>query len=409
MRNGYRNFQKELENLIRNIRESDLSQTNKEDLLKFHENNVAMGLKISTQHSQLHNMFVICKLCKRNLRDSKKEDVVQIVRLIEEQNWRESYKKILKIMLKKFFKWVRQTRDYPEEVEWIRIGQKVGRILPEDLLTMEEIEAMAKAASNPRDRALVLILASSGCRIGELLSLKIKNVKFDSLGCVLLVNGKTGQRRVRILNKEHVKALVEWLDKHPLKDDPEAYVWVNLGNRHRYEQIGYNSVKFMIKELAVRIGIGKWADDKKRKYVGKKVTPHVFRHTLASIYAQKLPNAIMNEHFGWSQDSKMPSVYYHISGKNVDDALLKAHGLKPTEEEAKPISSRICPNCGEVNSILSHFCKKCNAFLDLSLAWKEKDEAVAKVLEELKKDEWFVKKVKKIIKELKLEKEFEEI
>jgi len=117
----------------------------------------------------------------------------------------------------------------------------------------------------------------------------------------------------------------------------------------------------------------------------------------------------MNEHFGWTQDSKMPSVYYHISGKNVDDALLKAHGLKPTEEEAKPISSRICPNCGEVNSILSHFCKKCNTFLDLSLAWKEKDEAVAKVLEELKKDEWFIKKVKKIIKELKLEKEFEEI
>jgi predicted transcriptional regulator len=34
---------------------------------------------------------------------------------------------------------------------------------------------------------------------------------------------------------------------------------------------------------------------------------------------------------------------------------------------------------------------------------------VAKVLEELKKDEWFVKKVKKIIKELKLEKEFKEI
>jgi site-specific recombinase XerD len=93
-------------------------------------------------------MFVICKLCKRNLRDAKKEDVVQIVRLIEEQNWRESYKKILKIMLKKFFKWVRQTRDYSEEVEWIRIGQKVGRILPEDLLTIEEIEAVAKAASN---------------------------------------------------------------------------------------------------------------------------------------------------------------------------------------------------------------------------------------------------------------------
>jgi len=48
---------------------------------------------------------------------------------------------------------------------------------------------------------------------------------------------------------------------------------LNLGNRHRYERIGYNSVKFIIKELAVRAGIGRWADDKKRKYIGKKVTP----------------------------------------------------------------------------------------------------------------------------------------
>ena len=55
-----------------------------------------MGLKISTLHSQLHNMIVICKLCKKTLRDAKKEDVIQIVRLIEEQNWKESYKKILK-------------------------------------------------------------------------------------------------------------------------------------------------------------------------------------------------------------------------------------------------------------------------------------------------------------------------
>jgi len=47
--------------------------------------------------------------------------------------------------------------------------------------------------------------------------------------------------------------------------------------------------------------------------------------------------------------------------------------------------------------------------LDLSLAWKEKDEAVAKVLEALKEDEGFVRKVKKIIEDLRLEKKFEEV
>ncbi|MEM2714701.1 MAG: nucleotidyltransferase domain-containing protein [Candidatus Bathyarchaeia archaeon] len=47
--------------------------------------------------------------------------------------------------------------------------------------------------------------------------------------------------------------------------------------------------------------------------------------------------------------------------------------------------------------------------IDVPLSWKEKDEAVARVLEVLKKDEWFVKRVKEIIRDLGLEKEFKEI
>lgn len=118
----------------------------------------------------------------------------------------------------------------------------------------------------------------------------------------------------------------------------------------------------------------------------------------------------MKEFFGWTQSSDMASIYYHISGKDVDNALLKAYGLKPQEDlESKSITIKTCASCGEPNSFLAHFCKKCNSPLDLSLAWKEKDEAAAKVLEVLKQDKWFVKKVKKIIKDIKLEKKFEEV
>jgi integrase len=37
----------------------------------------------------------------------------------------------------------------------------------------------AIAAENPRDKALISVLYESGCRIGEILSLKIRN-KFDN-------------------------------------------------------------------------------------------------------------------------------------------------------------------------------------------------------------------------------------
>ena len=55
---------------------------------------------------------------------------------------------------------------------------------------------LVDAAEHIRDKSFIQTLYESGCRIGELLALQIKHVKIDDFGAVLLVNGKTGQRRV---------------------------------------------------------------------------------------------------------------------------------------------------------------------------------------------------------------------
>jgi len=124
--------------------------------------------------------------------------------------------------------------------------------------------------------------------------------------------------------------------------------------------------------------------------ITKAVNPHAFRHARATHLAKHLPEAIMKEYFGWTQSSKMASIYNHLSGKDVDEALLKMHGFKPEEnKELKNISVKICPNCNENNSVLSHFCKKCNLPLDLKVALEMQkrieieDEIVLKILKEL--------------------------
>lgn len=43
--------------------------------------------------------------------------------------------------------------------------------------------------------------------------------------------------------------------------------------------------------------------------------------------ANYLTEAQMNDYFGWVQGSGMPSVYVHLSGRDVDDAILKANGI----------------------------------------------------------------------------------
>ena len=58
----------------------------------------------------------------------------------------------------------------------------------------------ALLAENPRDKALISVLYKNGCRIGEILTLKVRNVEVDANGVVLIVNGETGQRKVRLIH-----------------------------------------------------------------------------------------------------------------------------------------------------------------------------------------------------------------
>jgi integrase/recombinase XerD len=43
--------------------------------------------------------------------------------------------------------------------------------------------------------------------------------------------------------------------------------------------------------------------------------------------ANYLTEAKMNAYFGWIQGSDMPSIYVHLSGRDIDDAVLKANGI----------------------------------------------------------------------------------
>jgi site-specific recombinase XerD/ribosomal protein L40E len=314
--------------------------------------------------------------------------------------------------LKKFFRWLRGTEEYPKEVKWIKPGNVKNNSLPEELLTDEEIKAMAAFAQNQRDKALVLVLYESGCRIGELLTLRIKHVEFDGYGAILLVSGKTGSRRVRIIAS--APSLSAWLDSHPFKSNPSAPLWIVLGTRNHHEMMSYGSVSSLLRRLAKRAG------------VKKGVNPHSFRHSRATHLASKLTEAQLKELFGWVQSSDMAATYVHLSGRDVDNALLKLHGLAQNEKkEEEVLKVKICERCKEKNDPVSNFCRRCATPLNIKIALDleekrvEKDEVVAMVTERVyqKLQKLVAEKlnidvedvVYEAIKEMKLEEKFKKL
>ena len=202
------------------------------------------------------------------------------------------------------------------------------------------------------------------------MTLKMKNVQFDQYGAVLRVTGKTGDRRVRIISS--APALSAWVQIHAMADNPEAPLWPPLSTNKKYAMniMEYQCVHKLLKDLAAKAG------------VRKRIYPHLFRHSRATALAGKLTEAQMKEYFGWVQASDMASVYVHLSGRDVDDALLALQGLKKPDTKTEELMKlRPCPRCQEKNSPIAKFCFRCGTPMEFQAAIQIEEEK--KVGEEL--------------------------
>ena len=98
-------------------------------------------------------------------------------------------------VMKRFYKWL--FGSLPDFFN-IKYGHKSSHDKKMELITRGDIERMIDACNNTRDKALISLLYDSGCRIGEILTLRMDDIVFDECGMILRVHGKTGNRSVRI-------------------------------------------------------------------------------------------------------------------------------------------------------------------------------------------------------------------
>jgi DNA-binding Lrp family transcriptional regulator len=129
----------------------------------------------------------------------------------------------------------------------MKIGKGKGRqFLPEELLSREEAKELIEAAEHPRNRAYVAVTDENGARPQEILSARIRSVQFDQYGAVLIVGGKTGGRRIRLITS--APHLAMWLDNHPQRDSPSSPIWINIGTTRHGGIFDYNAARKLLRE-----------------------------------------------------------------------------------------------------------------------------------------------------------------
>jgi integrase/recombinase XerD len=357
-----RTLQKELEKL----RSNSLGKENSETILRFYRLLVAEGLGLARQIKYLWTLRRIAMLLNKPFTEVTKDDIIDFVAKIEQQGYSGWTKRDYKIILKRFYKWLRGCEDvYPQEVRWIRERHNVPNALQKkDLLTVEDVEHIANSARDIRDKAFIWVYFESMRRLGEILTLKVGDVEFDELGARLLVNGKMGRDYGRVITS--VPTLSAWLNMHPLREDPNAPLWVTLGSKNTIRQLSYGAARSMLRDCAQRAGI------KKRVWL------YLIRHSRITPASKILPHSLLCATAGWKQGSRMPSVYIHLAGEDVDEAQCILSGsvkLKKEEEQLKPL---VCERCHSNNPPGSKFCSKCGAPSDFTTAVRL-DQARARV------------------------------
>lgn len=370
-------YHRRVDSALKRIKESNMREKNKKDILEFYEFLIAEGMSIGRIAKYLNHLYKMDGWLDLVFRKTKKKDIIRLVRILEKQDYTPHTKHDYKVVFKRFFKWLRDSEEYPEEVRWLKTTiKRDDSTIPEELLTQDDVEKMINEAHHPRNKALISLLYESGCRVGEVLSLKVKHVSFDDHGAKVVVKGKTGMRKIRLI--ACIPYLSTWIENHPKGDNPDASLWPIVGTRNNGGDIQYSNIRKLLQKVAKRAGIK------------KRVNPHIFRHSRATYLANHLTEAQMNQYFGWVQGSDMPSTYVHLSGRDIDAPILKLNGIKveKEEEQKEKIAPKKCKRCDTMNPSTGKFCKRCGSALDIETMLKmdEKRKRMDDMMSILMKD-----------------------
>ncbi len=227
------------------------------------------------------------------------------------------YKIDIKITIKKFYKWLwGNNRTYPEIVEWIDTYAAPKEI---PALTQDEVERIIDRCSTPLQRAIIQVLFDGGMRIGELLNVRLRHVRLRAYDpadptkqcfCVRVPFSKTMPRTVALPMKASSKWLRIWLECHPARP--------MMRSDGTIEATDMEMQLFPMSDNAVRLLVRRAG----RRALGKRVYPHLMRHTSATYWSNKLPYFKFCKRFGWTMTSKMPQRY--IDREGVDELEVAA-------------------------------------------------------------------------------------
>lgn len=195
----------------------------------------------------------------------------------------------------------------------IREAQTLPKVMKQSETT-EQLRYVYQMANNTKTKrqlfyakraiAVYELLLGTGMRIGELCHLKLSSLDLDNQ--TILILGKGGKERVVYLVSNIVVDAIKAYLK--LRTSHSEFIFINWNNRRMREE--------SIRNIILSIG---------EKTVHRRITPHMFRHTFATMLLESnVDISYIQELLGHSS-IRTTQIYLHLSNTSIRSALIQAN------------------------------------------------------------------------------------
>jgi integrase/recombinase XerD len=342
----------------------------------------------SSEHHQNNNLKVVIAfgnfICKDNsfLDITKKEQILEFlntkVKSYDEdpdKRWITTWNNYLN-RLRLFYRWLyNHDNDIDHEnwqtPEFIRIKNKkskrISPYLESEIWEKDQLLSIIQYEPYKRNKAALTLFWDLNGRNHELTILKLKHIRFREKYAEGEVphEAKTGSGPILLTTSfPYVR---DWINEHPFKNTPDAYLICNLMTG---APIKPDAMWTMMNQLRNRIlkmleegSIKDIKEKEKLEYLikTKKWNPYCLRHSSISSDSDFLPEYALKKKVRWSMNSKQGLRYIKRRiGDDLKNQILIRNGIISENEVKKKLSVHICPRCELVNTIENKYCSKCS-------------------------------------------------
>lgn len=256
-----------------------------------------------------------------------------------------------KTALKKYLSFLDQDHSFIQKTKEIQKS-----LSKEALLTSQEINTILNHMKRDLDKCLFMILLEGKIRIGEASTLKIKHFANKETHYNLYIEqSKSAQRTIPLVVS--VPYIIQYLNNHPSKTDPESYFFV----REYAGRIAGYSISGL-RQIIIR----------NSRHIPKRVYPHLLRHTGLTNSAKYLSDSLLMQIAGWSTRT-MIDKYVHLASDDLENKVLELHGIIPRSENENietSITTKECQRCQLKNPGTNLLCSRCGSILDINFITK---------------------------------------